>query len=456
MEWTLIVDVCILSVLLAMATFLKRKIGLFQKILVPNAIIAGFLGFIVGPEVLKLIPFDSAEFAERLGNMVYHLMGVGFIALGLKQREKKNDRSAYHTGIFIVSSYLVQGIIGFCITLILAFTFIPDLFAPFGLLLPLSFGQGPGQAFSIGSSWAENGFSNGGKVGLTMGTFGFLWASLGGVVYINILAKQKQKEAKKVGKEMVDKITDVDEAGEIPLSESIDRMSVQMFLIGIIYLVTYLTIKGASTALSGLGDFGQTFANLLVGFHFIIGTLYAMLLRKIFDVSKKTKMMKRNYPNNFLLQRIAGAAFDYMIVAAITAISISVFKQYWIPIMLTTTIGGLFTMWYCYIMAKKIYKKGAIENAIGMYGMMTGTISTGMALLREVDPNFKSGTAENLVLGSGVGLFFGVPLLLIITVPVLGVTQNNPMFFLYGMLAFIGYLLLLYGLLYVSLRKKEK
>ncbi len=456
MEWTLVLDLCILSSLLAVATFLKRKIYFFQRFLVPNAIIAGFIGLIVGPEVLRLIPYESEVFAGRLGGLVYHLMGIGFIALGLKKRETRHDHGAYRTGIFIVSNYLLQGIIGFSISLLLAYTIMPDLFKPMGLLLPLSFGQGPGQAFSIGSSWEASGFINGGNVGLTMATIGFLWASICGVVYINLLVKKKKYTKANKSVEGPETITDVDEAGDIPLSESIDRMSVQLFLIGIVYLATYLTIVGLSRLFMSLGSFGETLANLIVGFHFIIGTLYAILLRKLFDLSKKTNLMTRNYPNNFLLQRIAGAAFDYMIVASIAAISISVFREYWLPVISITTVGGLFTMWYCSYLSKRIYNQFPRENAIGMYGMMTGTISTGMALLREVDPDFRSGAAENLVFGSGVGLFFGFPLMVILALPVLGVTEGKPMLFLYSLLAFAAYLVVLYVLLFVSVRKTKK
>jgi ESS family glutamate:Na+ symporter len=49
-----------------------------------------------------------------------------------------------------------------------------------------------------------------------------------------------------------------------------------------------------------------------------------------------------------------------------------------------------------------------------MYGMLTGTISSGVLLLREIDPEFKTPASNNLLLGSSFGIGFGFPLLLLV------------------------------------------
>ena len=46
--------------------------------------------------------------------------------------------------------------------------------------------------------------------------------------------------------------------------------------------------------------------------------------------------------------------------------------------------------------------------------MLTGTASTGMILLREIDPNFETLAAQNLVLQQLPAVVFGAPLLLIV------------------------------------------
>ncbi|HCX78436.1 MAG TPA: hypothetical protein DG577_03385 [Firmicutes bacterium] len=49
-----------------------------------------------------------------------------------------------------------------------------------------------------------------------------------------------------------------------------------------------------------------------------------------------------------------------------------------------------------------------------MYGMLTGTISSGVLLLREIDPSFKTPAGNNLLTGSSFAIVFGIPMLLLI------------------------------------------
>ena len=48
-----------------------------------------------------------------------------------------------------------------------------------------------------------------------------------------------------------------------------------------------------------------------------------------------------------------------------------------------------------------------------MYGMLTGTASTGIILLREIDPDFKTPASENLVYQNFPAMVFGFPMMLL-------------------------------------------
>ena len=50
-----------------------------------------------------------------------------------------------------------------------------------------------------------------------------------------------------------------------------------------------------------------------------------------------------------------------------------------------------------------------------MFGMLTGTISSGVLLLREIDPDMKTPASNNLITGSSFGIIFGAPMLLLIS-----------------------------------------
>ncbi len=450
--WLAVLDFAYVALFFILATILKSRIAFFRKFIIPTSIIAGFIGLIVGPNLLGWISFDI----DRLGNMVYHLMAIGFIALSLKERERKKNKDIVSSGIMIASVYLIQGIVGFVLSLLLVYTVYPDLFPPVGLLLPLGFGQGPGQAYSIGIQWEELGLSGGGNLGLTVATFGFLWATIIGVPILNYLVRKGKASVdteQAIGEQMM--VREEMSPDEQPLSDAHDKLSFQIALIAVVYLLTYLSIHTVTKELEALGTFGQTFAQLLWGFHFLIGSLYAIGFRVLFEKLKKKGFAFYNVPNNYLLQRIAGSSFDFMITASIAAISFYALKNYLVPVLLITTIGGIVTVFHIYYLSKWIYKKNPIENFLGFYGMGTGTISTGMALVRAVDPKFQTNVSENLVMGSAVAVVFGMPLMVMLNIPIFGYVENQPIMYLYTLLIFLAYLGLLFLFLFFHVRKQD-
>ncbi|MTI95004.1 MAG: hypothetical protein FH749_05870 [Firmicutes bacterium] len=147
-DWAVSINIVLIFVLMFAAKLIKEKLGIFKSIIVPTALLAGFLGLILGPEALGLLRFDTSLY-ERL---VFHFMGIGFIALTLSERSVKQKADSVKSGLFIISTYCFQGLIGMLAVLFLIITVKPELFVGLGLMLPLAYGQGPGFASSIGSS----------------------------------------------------------------------------------------------------------------------------------------------------------------------------------------------------------------------------------------------------------------------------------------------------------------
>ena len=158
-SWSFVLDFTIISALIFVSTMLKTRVPLLSKWIIPTSMIAGFIGLIVGPELLGWVHFD----ADKLGVLVYHFMAIGFIALSLKERKVKNNPGYVNAGILIVTTYLIQGLIGFGLLLLFVSTIFKGMFPGVGLLLPLGFGQGPGQAFSLGTQWEDLGVIGGGN-----------------------------------------------------------------------------------------------------------------------------------------------------------------------------------------------------------------------------------------------------------------------------------------------------
>jgi len=57
--------------------------------------------------------------------------------------------------------------------------------------------------------------------------------------------------------------------------------------------------------------------------------------------------------------------------------------------------------------------------------MLTGTASTGLALLKCIDPDYESPVAEEMVLGSGTAISMALPLFALLMFPTIAATSDN-------------------------------
>jgi len=152
---------------------------------------------------------------------------------------------------------------------------------------------------------------------------------------------------------------------------------------------------------------------LLSPLHFLLGTLSAVIVKEILKILKKTKLMHRDYVNNFLLNRIAGFAFDIMIVAGIGAIRVDLIKDYWGVLLILAVVGVFVTFVYIKFVSFKLFKNYEHEQFMVMYGMLTGTASTGVILLREIDPAFETPASENIVYQNFPAILLGFPMMIV-------------------------------------------
>jgi ESS family glutamate:Na+ symporter len=419
--WNSIIQLGIIALSLLIANILIRKIKFFRNSLLPTAAVAGFLVLIL--RELGVLKID-ASFMEFL---IYHGIALGFIAMALRiptgVKEQKGNMVGIKSGAIIIGSYLIQGIVGLVISIGLSFTLMSSMsqngaFQASGILLAMAFGQGTGQANNVGGMYegAVPGFIGGRSFALSLAAAGYLVACIVGVVVLNILAKKgKIKRYSQVDKDEAVTVESFQDKNEIPFSESIDRFTVQVALVFVVYLATYLCTWGITSALhTYLPAVDKLLSAILWGFNFIGGTALAILTRVIVNKLTKVKLVTRQYQNNYLLSRLSGLFFDIMIVAGIAVINIDDLKGLWLMFILMAVLGGAITWYYLKIVCKRVYKGYFYEGLFSMYGMMIGPISSGILLLREIDPNFETPAANNLIIGSSYAIILGAPLLVLI------------------------------------------
>ena len=416
--WGTYLIVGILLASLLAANSLKRKIPILRNSLIPNSVLGGILILIlVG--IYKLCSggmglFDAEIFGgnaySTMEVLTYHCLALGFIASTLKSSEAKltKERSVeiFNTGVTTVSTYLLQAVVGMGLTMLIAWVIIKDFFPAAGLLLPFGYGQGTGQAMNYGGIYENQfGFVGGKTFGLTIAALGFLSASIGGVIYLNVLRRKGVVAAKAADAHNLEKI---EEENEIPMQDSVDKLTVQVAIIAVAYMLAYILMYVLGNLLPGM-------KSVIYGFNFLLGVLAATMVKAIINLLRKTKLMNRVYTNNFLLTRTSNFFFDLMVVAGVAAIRLDILEDYWGIMLILGIVGLVITFAYQLIVSKLLFPGYSQEQFLMMYGMLTGTASTGTILLRELDPEFKTPAADNMVYQNFPAIVFGFPIMLLAT-----------------------------------------
>ena len=426
-----VLDFAYLSLFLVAGTIFRRYVPFFRKYLIPNNIIAGFAALILGPQILgafwraldlpaiSVVPLDS----DRLGIYVYHLLAITFISMGLRREKKHFGKGPFSKAMACIMSYVFQATLGLLIAFALIYTIKPDLFPGMGYLLTMGYGMGPGLAYSIGHGWEQYGFAGGGQVGLTFAAVGYLFAFFGGIGLIRYGIRHRKLKTITSMEEITHDIrTGIihrehhkkESAGKLTMAqEAIDTLSFQVALIGLIYLATY----GVTKLLAGWMP--PDLANTLWSFHFMFGILLSLLVRNILDRIGKSYMIDEG-----LMSRINGVAIDYLVVAAIAAISLPVLSRYWLPVLLMSVLGGTGTVFLLYWISYRAYDDYPFERFVSVFAEMTGTINSSLTLIRVMDPNFKTVIADDSIYGSAITIGLAFPMLILLNIPTMFFAEN--------------------------------
>ena len=409
--WGFMVQFGSLLLFLLLGNILRRKIPFFRKCLVPSALLGGVLLLLVNVTGKQ---FGVELFDNQLMQVVtYHCLAIGFAAMSLKTEKsthKTNPAQVLEFGALQGGTYMLQAFVGLGITLILFFlTCNSEQVISYvcGLILPLGFGQGPGNALSWDINYTNTPaamFAGNGSFGLSLASIGFVVASVFGIFYINL--------HKKRGNLFVRKDESYDEAirvyeetrNEIPDNESVDKFTIQAGFVALAYALAFLFM-------CFLGKLSAFTNSIAWGFNFLWASIAAMIIKVVVKNLKKSRLMNRGYINNYQMDRISGFAFDLMIVAGVSAIEINDIKNYILPIVLIGVVGAIVTYIYIRLVAVECFKGFEHEFFLMCFGTLTGTASNGVILMKEVDPGLRTPTSSLYILSNFPAMVMIAPLL---------------------------------------------
>lgn len=424
-SWKIVIDAGAIAIAILVATLIRAKFRFFQKYLIPNALTAGFLLLPIYNFVLPAMGYS----ANKLGELVYHLLNISFIAMTLRSSPPK-VKGHSGGGVLgmaggILSGYALQALLGLGLTLF----FLPGLFPSFGLFLPLGFASGPGQSYAIGKGWEAMGFAGASTVGLTVAAIGYLWGCFGGIWLINHGRKKGWLEGEGLSKledrAILTGIVPRDKerliGGRLTTdSDSIDSFSFHTAAVVFTYLLSYLFLRFLTWLLHFAGPTGMELATNLWGLNFVFSAIIAIFVRKLVDAAKLDHLL-----DDDTLSRITGFSVDFMLAGSIAAISLTFVVAYWFPIVLMTALCGLMTLVVTPWMCSRMFHDSRFERMLMIYGVNTGTLSTGLALLRVTDPEFKTRVASDYMLSAGLTFAMAIPFVMTINFPAWAHTRGT-------------------------------
>ena len=405
----------IMGILLLVARYIKHNISLFQKLYLPESIIAGFIALLLGPGVLGAIAtFLGSEsssywagglFSEPIRavwsqspgvfiNIVFASLFLGEVIPNPKEIWRKTSPQVAFGQTLAWGQYAL-GI------LLVVFVLTPlygiDPMA--GALIEIAFEGGHGTAAGMADTLSQLGFPEGGDLALGLATMGIISGITFGVALINWGRRQGfvRSEVKAVTPEDAQFQETAEPEDPAILQRRallmrnllIDPLSLNFGFTGLAIAIGWLLLQ-ILTQLEGIawGRGGLELVGAVPLFPMaLIGGIMIQLVAKRLDID--CLIVRR------LQERISGFALDIVVVTALASINLTVLGAN-LSIFLSLAIVGITWNVLAFLyLAPRILPIYWFERGIGDMGQSMGVTATGILLIRMVDPENRTGAFES-------------------------------------------------------------
>lgn len=398
--WTVFIDFSLMGLLLVIGQLLRSKVKILQDLLLPSSLIAGILAWILGPDQLSVLPFSNS-----LGKYSSILIILVFAAMPLGEKGCSFDSKRSIWKMFVNYSGIALAQYG--LGMLFGVYFIAKIFnipSGFGLMLATGFYGGHGTAAAVGDAFESLGWHEAQGLGMTSATVGMIGGIIAGIAIINWATRK----------------------GITSFIDSPARLSEEMRT-GMIPKDKQKPYGKASVASIAIDPVGFHFAIVLlpsiIGYYCsklvlsfnpnlkIPQFAWALIIAYLFQFIIK-KMGKAEYIDRETINRVSGTATDFLVIAGVGSIKMAIIAKYAIPLALLCAFGFIINLVWVMKFAPMISKKHWFEKSTIVWGSATGTTTTGIMLLRIVDPEFKSHALEE----TAIALVLNRPIVIALTV----------------------------------------
>ncbi|MDO4988624.1 MAG: sodium/glutamate symporter [Synergistes sp.] len=433
--WTVFTDVCLMGVLLLVGQILRAKLKIFQKLLIPPALIAGFIGLVLGPKGYAILPLS-----KWIGVYAGVLIVVVFAAMPIGDRPTKEQLSGQAIGGFFLNNTGII-ILQYAVGMLVCTYFLNKIFnlnPGFGLMMATGFYGGHGTAAAVGSAYAALGWADAADLGMTTATAGIVGGIVFGMILINIGVRRGWTH-------YVEKPSDLPpelrtglippekqkQGGKITVSSiSVDPMAFHISVVALASILGYYTTELISAYYPKIGIPA-----------YCVSILWVFVINKVLNVTGTIEYIDRQSIN-----RISGTCTDFLIISGIASINTKIVLLYWQPLLFVCALGFVATfIWFFYV-GGKCSPYDWFERDMMNFGHATGVTATGILLQRVVDPDMKSRGMED----DAIQFIFNRPIHIALQVlpPIL--LTNAPLFWSHALCwILVASLIVLLGVSYV-------
>ena len=416
-----VMSFCAISMLLVLGIVVRSAFPIFQRLFIPSSVIGGFIGLII---IQTLGQFMSPDWFVVFGQLPGFLINIVFAGLFLGAAAtplKKIWGLAAPQFCFGQINAWGQYVIGLGLVFGPVFG-VPDVF---GNLLEIGFQGGHGTVGGMAHTFDKLGWPAGADLGYTVATFGIVFGIVIGMVLINIAVRKGYVSNVRTFSDMdkLERVGVYQRAKQPPAghqtvqSNSLDSLALHISLVGIAVLIGYgikeFLVLGETLTPVSIQEMGIMESLPLFPLCMIGGVLLQIFLRK----------MRLDYiADKGQMQRICGAALDFLVVAAIASIRIEFVLAYWMPLSILVAVGAIWNIFTVMFIGPRIFKEAWFERSIAEFGQAMGVTATGLMLLRTVDPDSKTVATEAFgykqllhepVMGGGLWTSLAVPLVIL-------------------------------------------
>lgn len=387
---------CVLSVLLLAGKILRSNFSILQKLYLPSSVVAGLLGLIIVSIFSNLVPAEWLNTIKKLPGFLINVIFATLFLGAVTPKFKHIIRLALPQLCLGQILGWGQYVVGLALTGFILTRFF-DVPPAFGNLLEIGFQGGHGTVGGMSESFKAYKWEDGIALGYTVATAGMIIGIVVGMMLVNWALKHghvksvrtfsQRNKLERIG--LHRKVGRPAAGFQTVFSDSIDSLALHLSLVGVSILVGFGMLKGFQALEVCL--FPEAENRVMAGFPLFPLCMIGGVLLQVF--ARKIHMDR--LVDHEQMQRISGAALDFLVVSAVMTIQLKVVVQNWLPLLIIIIAGLIFCVFTVIFIAPRLFKEAWFERAIADFGQATGVTATGLMLLRTVDPENKTIAASS-------------------------------------------------------------